>query len=62
MISEQSAQNLALLDHFNQRHAYHMLITTDYNEIDNLECGKVRCEEDDIRKHLHLVTREPEDD
>ena len=61
IISQESSKNLEMLNQFNNKHAYHMLITTDYNEIDNLECGKVRCEAGDHRRLLHLVTSEPQD-
>lgn len=43
------------IDQFNAHHAFHSLITTAYNEIDNLECGKIRCEDDDKRRPLHYV-------
>ncbi|MBD3349871.1 MAG: hypothetical protein GF364_00115 [Candidatus Lokiarchaeota archaeon] len=32
---------------FESHHREHTLITADYNDINNLECGKVVCEDDD---------------
>jgi hypothetical protein len=44
------------LEDFNQGHFQHSLITTLYSEIDNLECGKVHCNDDDFREEMDLKT------
>lgn len=40
---------------FDSDHAKHTLITTKYSEIDNLECGKVQCEDTDERQKYDYV-------
>ncbi len=57
MIVNPTAENQAKLQRFEDRHRGHSLITTDYAEIDNLECGKVHCEDEDPREKLHYATK-----
>jgi hypothetical protein len=48
-------ENQTRLRRFDETHIGHPLITTNYSEIDALECGKVVCEDDDPRDELDLV-------
>lgn len=40
------------LKKFESNHRGHTLLTTASTEMDNLECGKVNCEDDDPREYL----------
>jgi len=55
MILNDTAENKQKLTRFDSDHNKHTLITTSYTEIDNLECGKVHCEDDDPRKKVDYV-------
>ena len=57
MILQHSVGNLIKLQQFNAHYAYHSLITTDYAEVDNLECGKVCCVDDDKQCPLCYVKK-----
>ena len=48
MILTTTYENQKKLAQFEAKHAKHTLITTAYSEKDNLECGKVHCEETDM--------------
>ncbi len=49
MILNDSLESQEKLKEFEGNHYKHTLITTKYSEIDNLECGKVHCEDTDER-------------
>lgn len=52
MILNTTFENQKKLKEFEDKHAKHTLITTSYSEKDNLECGKVHCEDDDLRDEM----------
>lgn len=55
MIIRETSQNKEKLKAFEQKHLSHTLITTSYAEKDNLECGKVVCEDEDERDPLEFI-------
>ena len=54
VVIHETPENKKKLAEFERDHRGHTLITADYSEKDNLECGKVRCEDEDERNALHL--------
>jgi hypothetical protein len=51
----ETAENKEKLEVFERDHRGHTLITTDYSEKDNLECGKITCEDEDERDALSFT-------
>ncbi|MHA1150213.1 MAG: hypothetical protein ACTSR8_18430 [Promethearchaeota archaeon] len=54
MVIHETAENKEKLKNFEDLHIGHPLITTDYSEKDNLECGKITCDDEDERDKLKL--------
>ena len=57
MILNESYENQQKLKRFNLDHIEHSLITTDYSEINQLQCGKVTCEDDEIEQKYDYVKK-----
>ena len=52
IILKETFENKKKLEIFNLKHQGHTVITTNYSELPNLECGKFVCEDDDPKTPL----------
>jgi hypothetical protein len=57
IILNETGDSKNTLERFNIEHNKHSLITTKFSEIDELECGKVTCADNDIRNKMELTKK-----